>query len=428
MKVLGKEWCLAALLVGLGGPVGAQNHLDGAGDLLWSPDAVWVAFNWPNEEELIVVHTEEPRAYILRPVGEIELNTELVLSAAAPKAISGPQRERIPRLLPSPGRGRLQPLGWSPDSRNLVYRCTRGERALLNVDRGMVTAREPLDQRLPWEEAPPRRVAFQLITQAGDPYYTMQVIDGDGAVQREMEFTDRQEVILLSGARFGMSTFLAPDGQSLVYPRRDAGQWYLLQEPVENTARDPLRLLIGEERPVHWQLAPGNGHLAVVTRKQLLLGAVRAWAEVRSMPVRNAAVQLRWSATGDFLAIEDQHALWVWGVHEPQPRQVSADCAPRFWGWRDGQLMFGQAHASVADLRAYRPTKSEDPQRLAKPPRWQTAPRLIAVSPDGRKLAAVVNFLDAASRSFWQVWSTDLGNGDDWALLLASRETAARRR
>ena len=90
--------------------------------------------------------------------------------------------------------------------------------------------------------------------------------------------------------------------------------------------------------------------------------------------------------------------------------------------------MFGLAHTSVAELLAYRPTASKEPQHLTKPPRWQTAPRLIAVSADGRKLAAVVNFLDAASRPFWQVWSTELGNGRDWELLLATRETDARRR
>jgi hypothetical protein len=53
-------------------------------------------------------------------------------------------------------------------------------------------------------------------------------------------------------------------------------------------------------------------------------------------------------------------------------------------------------------------------QQILKAGPWQTAPREIAMSPDGQQVMCLVANFDGSGRGYWQVWRHTLPRMSEW--------------
>ena len=73
-----------------------EDYLDSFNGVAWSPAGDWLAFTPPEMKELFVISTRNRRSYLLRPLGQVALDTSSVFSPEAPKELRKPE-EKIGR-------------------------------------------------------------------------------------------------------------------------------------------------------------------------------------------------------------------------------------------------------------------------------------------------------------------------------------------
>lgn len=417
------RWCHSALLwLALVGSVSATDYLDGQGKIAWSPDAKWVAFNWPRRNELFVVAVESPRAFLLKPVGELDPDNALTVSAEAPVAALARGKRREAVTTPSPGYGKLTLERWAPDSRTFLYRYGKGARALFAVEAGQVTRKLAATEPAPWAGDSPWRVEFEHTRPVDGQTARMllRVVATNGEVIAERAFTDAVEVAQLASMRFRDISFLAPSRSFLLYPRHATNGWMLVRDPVR-TREAPRQLGAPvDEAPYEWELTPDGEYLAVSDRQHVTVGPVDDWTRARAYPLTAASPTLQWSPGGQWLAFQTKQLLHVVSRENGEPRLAADFCAPRFWGWRGERLLFGHARSSVANLYVVEPGGGQA-EPLVTAPHWQAAPVASAVSAEGQRIACLVQQFDGNGVAHWELWVAPVAKSAKWELIFSWR-------
>ena len=411
----------------------ATDYLGGAGKLVWSPDSRWFAFNVPGRKDLHIAAANDRRFYILRPVGNMELDTCLVVSDAAPtgeKKELKQTKERVANIIPVPGETKLQLVAWSPDSLKLAYRG--------NADTTVIFAPGPaelvdkLDRQaaLPWETEK-LQVLFEFSSQKEGAWrYQLRVKDRDGKVLHAVEYDDRQEVSELANMRYRDCSFLSADMRFLLYPRHREGGWQLMRQSLGEGAPNQPVAVNAEltATPYEWKLSPDLKQLAYNDDLLLRIGPLDDWSSARSFPIPPTGISMNWSPDGSAVAFQNQKRLMIWIQDGSVPFIASEIAAPRFWGWRNNYLLFGNGETSVAHIQRIDLERPMLVESVTKRPQWTAAPYAIGVSPDGKWVACLVNVLDGISGSFWQVWLSELNEGSQWEMLTSFREEESHMR
>jgi hypothetical protein len=107
---------------------------------------------------------------------------------------------------------------------------------------------------------------------------------------------------------------------------------------------------------------------------------------------------------------------------------ITDSCSPRFWGWRGSRLYFGDSRSDPTNLYyvdAERPGLR--PVQIVKARDWQSAPREISVSPDGKRMVCLVVEFDGEGRPLPQLWQIALQPGAQWQLVYSFKTVAAAR-
>ena len=371
----------------------------------WSPNQQWLAFNWPYQDDLFVISLATGRSCLLKPLGDLELETTWVVSPSeTPRA----DWRSHSRLVPTPGTGPLAVIEWSPDSLRFAYRMDRDTRGIFSVGEERVVGRLAAGDRLPWARGDDLQVATELgATDRGSRYW-IRVQQADGTIRKQVEFDDPREIRCMCLAAYRHSSLSSPDLSWLLYPRVSDDGWRLMREPTRGDGPARAVTAPSAQPPRVWALAGAGRDLAVAEKGKLIVGSVEDWAKARTVPLESEAVELSWSPDGRYLAYLQGTSLNLLGRDDPQPVRLTDSCAPRFWGWRGPLLYFGNERTGSADLYRVKPPERLEPVQVAKQGPWQYPSRKISVAPDGAKMVCIVSDIDGSGRGWWQLWQMAL--------------------
>ena len=396
-----KKMILVGLLAAVlgGSSVEAVDYLEGVWGGVWSPNSEWLAFNWLNQDDLFVISVNTGVSYWLKGVQTVPQEDSLVLSSEAPtRETIARSRLVVTKTVPSPGVGKLSLLGWAPDSRSLAYRLGQGGRAIFSVTEGRVTRQLKDEEPLPGQTSDELHLSFQLVPAAADQptRFWIRVRRLNSSVLKEIAFDRPPEVRLVSAVRFRDVDFLSHTGRFLLYPRLGESGWQLLSEPVAGPGAARAVTPPAAEAPYEWKLTRDDRYVAMADHARLTVGDLNDWAHAQSIPSTNQTITATWSPDGKFLAFVDKRSLFLLERGRTEPVLVSDNCAPRFWGWRGDRLYFGSARTDRSNLFMVEPAHSPQPVELVKTPTWQSAPREVSVSPDGRRLVCLADEIDGS--------------------------------
>jgi Tol biopolymer transport system component len=415
-------WLVMSLLAASYAGAAEQDRLDSLPAHSWSPDSQWLAFNWPHRNELLVLAPESGRGYLLKPLGAMVLDVGPVVATGAPVESGPAESVRTAKLVPSPGSGRFSVIDWSPDSTRLVYRLDRESRGVFSVVEERVVSRLAASEPLPW----PGSEELQLVTETGRRdgglRFWIRVRKPDGATVKEVVFDDLREVRQMSLTSYRQPSFLAPNGEYLLYLRGRDNGWQLVREFLAGNVRRVPLTAPRSNPPTQWRLAGDSRHLAVAEPGTLRVGTVDDWGNARTLPLDGDSITLSWSPDSRFLAYLQASSLSVLDREGGPPALLTRNCAQRLWGWRGSRLYFGNARTSAADLHYVRPPDQMEPEHIVKAGDWQTAPREVSVAPDGKRMVCVVSEIDGSGRSWWQLWQYAIPQGGP--LLISTNDLA----
>src|SRR5579862_5338925 len=216
-----------------GGTAAAQDHrIDHLGGSSWSPNSEWLAFNWPERPDLFIISLKTGRSFTLRPAGDLILEGGQVFTSGS-RAGSSDLRHTS-SIIPSPGRDKLTPLQWSPDSVNIEYQVDTKTNAIFSVLEENITHRLAATEVPPWLKPDELRVTLQFAAPTADrpERYRMRVEKLDGTVVKEIVFDDPREVRQVATIRFHDTSFLSANGQFVLYPRVTSNGWQILREAL----------------------------------------------------------------------------------------------------------------------------------------------------------------------------------------------------
>lgn len=405
---------VAALLLWPAGARAASGELDTFPVRGWSPNGDWLAFNWPDQNDLFFISMSTGRSYSLKPVGSDELDVAGVVSPGAPTEQALQRGQWALHVVPSPGQSKLTLVEWSPDSRMAAYLSDRDTVRIFSVEQGAIIGKARRGSAYPWTRVDELRFDLGLRRDnVCTNCYSIRLLRPDNSTAKEIVFTDPRETRQMSVVRYRQADVLSHNHQFLVYPRATADGWVLMREPVAGATAPPKPL--GPARlhaPYEWRLSADDRWLAVADNDALQVGPIDDWSKARSLSLRFLSITLAWSPDGRYIAYNDKQNLHVLGRDSMESRLVSKSCAARFWGWRGTALLFGDARTDVTNVFAYDPDEAREPEQLIKARRWDTAPRLATLSPHGARLACVVTKFDSEGRPVPQLWQYVLPQGD----------------
>jgi len=413
------EFALLAWLASVAGARGngRLNTFPGGG---WSPNGEWIALNIPERKELYIVSAKSGYTFLLMPVG-MKMEMTGVFSSAAPTTMTNKPAEnptsasetpvRPTRQIPSAGTGRLAPLEWAPDSRLLAYTIERERRGVFQLSDDSVHD-VPAAKPLPW--APPHRLDITFDyghgSETNSERYVVRARRQDGSPGKEVLFETPAEMAQIGVTR-RRAHFASPTGEFFLYPRQTGDGWRLMREPMDKTGVPAPVTMPAANPPYDWRFSADGRYLAVADAEWLTYGAMDAWAEAQRVPVKGMLAVAQWSPDARFLAFSDKQSLHVVARESNTPTRVSTFCSPRFWGWRGTRLYFGDAQTNPSAIYYVEAHNLTNVQQIVKAGNWQTAPREIGFSPDGRQVACLVANFDGSGRQFWQVWRHTLPRG-----------------
>jgi hypothetical protein len=384
----------------------ARDYLLGMGLLTWSPDSKWLVVPDPVGNELLLVQVQTGRSYRLKPVGDLELGSESVFTDKPSAEKPQFEQPRESRVIPVFGTGKLRAIEWWPDSAHLVYQSEGKRRAVYSLLEEKTVQRLGPTDPLPWRRADDLQLAYEYrpaVTNQAARYW-IRVQKPDGAVVKQVVFEDPREVLQVGVFRYREPSVLSNDKTFLLYPRLAPKGWQLMRDAL---AADAKALPITEpsaNAPYAWALTGDDRWLAVADENALTVGQIEQWNQAHKIPLDKLDVALAWSPDGRFLAYNDKDQLFLLQRGSDAPTRVSNFCAPRFWGWRGLRLYFGDARTSPANLYYIEPAKPTNAVQVVKSKLWETAPRDLSISSDGRILACQVADLDWAGRPISQLW------------------------
>ncbi len=387
-----------------------RDYLNDFDPRAWSPDCDWLAFNWPQQDELFFISMKSGRSYLLKPVGPVELKTSNVFSSGPPSAAARHEA----KIVPSWGLGKLTVLDWSPDSQSAAYQIGRENAGLFSLPDESVEKHFPVGTLLPWQSTNDLRFTLDLQTETGG---RLAVQKRDGTLVKEVHFTDTDELMQISLARYHDADLFSNAKQFLLYPRYQADRWQLMLDPLATNAPARIQADLGTERPYGWKLTPDDRVLAVATKEVLRVGAVDDWAKARKFPLTYSSIAMSWSPDGRFLAYNANQSLYCLGPGADAAMLITTNCTQRFWGWRGKRLLFGDARSNRTDLYGWDSDTGSNAVQLVTARHWQTSPRYVGISPDGNTLACLISEFDGSGNAVAQLWKIALTPGAEWTEL-----------
>lgn len=415
------KWLILAGALCLGVPAHARDYLDSLNGRGWSPDSKWIAFNPVGQNELFFLAPKSGKSYLLKPVGDVMFDTSNMFSANA--AATNRSAEASTVTVPAPGKSKLEPTEWSPDSESVAYGIDRKTRGIFVLYTQSVTNRVASTELLPWQSERDLRVAFELVAGMKDrgARYWLRVVRPDGKVVKEVSFENPKEIRQMGLLRFTEASFLSPDKQFLLYPKLGEKGWQLLYDPV-GSATGPRALTEPyADPPLEWKLSPDSRYLAVAESSySLAVGAVDDWPHAEKLPLTNLSMTLAWSPDSRYLACNAREQLYLLVRNNNGERVVSdfflvSDfCSPTFWGWRGTKLFFGDIRSGSTSIYLVDTERPRAAEQIVKPREWKSAPRERSISPDGSMFVCLMMEQNSEGQLSPQVWKIDLRPGADW--------------
>ena len=411
--------------------VHARDYLDSLNGRGWSPDGTWVAFNPVGQNELFFLAPKSGKSYLLKPVGDVNFDTSDMFSAAA--ATSNRSTEAATVTVPAPGKSKLEPTEWAPDSRSVAYTIDRKTRGVFVLYTHTVTNRAAITQLLPWQSERDLRVAFELVAGAKDreARYWLRVVRPDGKVVKEVSFDNPKEIQQMGLLRFTEASFLSPNKQSLLYPKFSDKGWQLIYDPVASAEpAHPLTEPCGDS-PLEWKLSPDSRYLAVAeSTYYLAVGAVDDWPHAEKVPLTNLSMTIAWSADSRYLACNAREQLYLL-VRNNEGDRIVADfflvsdfCSPTFWGWRGTKLFFGDVRSGSTSIYVVDTDRPRAAEQIVKPREWTSAPRERTIAPDGSMFLCLMMEQNPEGQLSPQVWKIDLRPGAEWQKIYTFKPAA----
>lgn len=423
-----KRWLI---LLAFAMPVFAHDTLDSTRGRGWSPTGTWLAFNPVNQDNLFIVNLGGHRNFLLKPIGQVALDSANVISLGPKKTTTvSPDpsaADTVTLKIGSPGRGKLEALEWSPTGEALCYSVDRKTRAVFSVVEQTVTTTYASTNALPWLAPAERRVAFEFERSSTNrpAQYWLRVVHPDNSIVKELVFQDPRVVQRLSLLRTTGSTFLAPDQETLIYPIFASNGWRLVTQPVTgNLEPRPLTEITGGA-PYEWHLNPDGKTLAVVEGPMAIrIGPITDWAKAERISFSNLTMSVEWSPDGRYLAASDRQNLYVIefdtkaGKVAGDLKRVSTACNGQFWGWRGSRLIYNESQGHPADLSVIDfATPDLNPQTVVKAKAWRSAPTIRTIAPDGKTFVCLVMEIDGERRVAHELWKIKIEPDAEWMLV-----------
>jgi hypothetical protein len=415
-------------------PARGRDNLDSTRGGGWPPDSKWLAFNPVNQDNLLIISLAGRKNFLLRPTGEILLDTSNVIAPTGSEPARTTSVARIERgmekfalAISSPGRGKLEALEWSPKSDVVAYKIDRYRRATFSVLDQSVTGIYAPNEPLPWMRPDARRVTFDFerATTNRPSRYVIRVVTADLTPVRELSFEHPREVQRLSLLRGTESTFLTPDGQTLIYPRFHDGRWQLVTEPVTDSAGPQPLTEPAPGAPYEWRLSPNGKYLAVVEgASSLAIGPLTDWSKAERVTYSNLTMSVEWSPDGRFLAANDRRVLYLLEFDPAAGKVVGGlqtvyhPVSAQYWGWRGSRLIFNPSAGHPADL-LFLDTADGDriPRVLVKARQWNSAPAVRTISPNGKTYVCLFMEISGTGQYVHEIWRIQLEPTAQWELV-----------
>jgi len=401
-----------------GGVVAAQDRrVDRLGGSSWSPNSEWLAINWPERPDLFIISLKTGRSFTLWPAGDLEPERGQVFASASTAGSS--DLRHTSWIVASPGEDKLTPLEWSSDSVNLTYQVDSKTNAIFSVLDQNVTNRLRATEVPPWSNSNDLRATLQLVvpTKERPERYRMRIEKLDGAVVKEIAFSDARELRLVEAARYHDTSFLSADRKFVLYPRVTSDGWQIVREPLDGSAPPQAVTKPDLREPYQWQLSGDDRYLAVIEGDALIVGALDDWAHTKTIPLPHDSVTVSWSPDGRFLGLLDRQSLYVLLRDGDELKLVTENCAQRFWGWRGSRLFFGDPSTDLTNVSCVDAEHFAPPTRILKARKWETATRGVWLSPDGTQLACLVAEIDYRGLAVWQLWESAVQTNAQWQLM-----------
>jgi hypothetical protein len=415
----------------VGGLAWAGDNLDSLKGRGWSPNSQWFVFNPVNQDSLFIANINGRRNFVIRPVGQVVLDTSNLFASSPAKtnSASGSHAlvgDGVTMTIGSPGHSKLEALEWSPNSEFLGYKYEKKMRAAFSVLDRTVIGTYGLGESLPWRKPDEWQVVFEFErSDTNHPsQYALRVVRPNNSLVKERLFRDERELQRISLLRNSGSSFLSPDRQRLIYPKRSEKGWQLVTETVTGTAEAQPLTESAPGAPYQWKLSHDGRTLAVVEGPtSLAVGPVDDWAKADRVAYSNLTLNVEWSPDDHYLACNDRQQLFLLEVAKDTRQikgelsRVSDSCIAQFWGWRGTRLLFGDVTRQPADVFCFDTAGKHVVEQLITARHWESAPSVRTISPDGQNYICIVREVGGEGNLEDEVWKTKLEPGAQWELL-----------
>lgn len=414
--------------------VRAGDSLDSLKGRGWSPNGQWLAFNPVNQNYLYIASMTGRRNFIIRPLGQVVLDTSNMFTSSPvtnrTSAGGTPEGDGVTMTIGSPGTSKLEVSEWSPNNEFLAYSFERKMRATFSVTEKSVVDTYSISNSLPWSKPEDWRVIFEFERPSTNPpvhpaQYAMRVVRPDNSVVKECLFQDQRELQRISLLRNSGSTFLTPDHQRLIYPKRSEKGWQLMTDSATGPSAPVPLTEPAPGAPYEWKMSPDGHTLAVIEGSSAMtIGSMDDWSKAERLTYSNLTLTVAWSTDSRYLACNDRQQLFLLEIGKQAPRikgeltRISESCNPQFWGWRGTRLLFGDTTKQPADLLCLDTAdRSRGVEQLVTAPHWESAPSIRTVSPDGQTYICLVMEINGEGRLEHEVWKIKLERDAKWELL-----------